>query len=304
MAKHNPSMGGLEVPETDDLNQELGRQLLDSNGGGNFGPVSNQINMLDNSSFASASKRYDGIEKVDDLSKAKKKAKKEEENDFMKSMAKRPVPVRKTIDEDNAGAVVKIGSKFIKVSKIVKIAVILVVVLALFALFVPPVITTNVVDSKAENNNIFASKGISELKVEYAKNYSMVENSSFSSEKAENYREVFLKFNVYNLSFFQTRIPQFELAASKSTSPDRIIYVGNDQLNDNASVVQPFSKGEVTVKVLINVENLDDYAFRDLVRGMVIKTKDMGRKITKTTYCPTIPAYIFVSDSVDVKLNP
>ncbi|MBR1384037.1 MAG: hypothetical protein IJ555_09580, partial [Ruminococcus sp.] len=153
-------------------------------------------------------------------------------------------------------------------------------------------------------DNIFASKGINELKVEYAKYYSMQDNDAFSSEKAENYREVYLKFDVYNLSVFQTRMPQFELAASRSKSPDRIVYVGNEQHGENATVIQPLSKGTVTVKVLINVENLDSIAFRDLIRGMVLKTVDMDRKVTKTTFCPVIPAYIFVSDSIDLRLDP
>ena len=298
MAKRNPSMGGLEMPEELDVNRELGRQIIGESFGKSSGQMSNQINMLETSNFASASTKYDGIEKVENLSSARKHAKKEEENDFMKSIAKKPAVVRRSIDNE-PGAKVKIGGRFISVKRLVITAVIVLAVLASFALFVPPVFVTDVIDSSVSHENIFAYKGINELKVEYADKYSMEENDALKSEKAENYREVFIKFHVVNMSVFQTRIPQFELAASHSTSPDRIVYVGNDNKH---TTIQPFSKGEVTVKVLVNVENLSNADFGKLVKGLVFKTVDMDRKVTKSTFCPSIPALIFVSDELNLTL--
>ncbi|MBR6337129.1 MAG: hypothetical protein IKR76_05290 [Ruminococcus sp.] len=299
MAKKNPSMGGLEVPVGMDVNQELGRQLIGDSFGKGGAQMSNQINMLASSDFASASTRYSGLEKIENLANERAKAKREEELDFMKSIAKKPAATRKTID-NKPGAKIKIAGKYIPLGKFIVICVVILTILTSLALFVPPVFVTNLVDSNSSNENIFATKGINELRVEYADKYSMEENDAFNSEKAENYREVYLKFFVINMSVFQTRIPQFELATRNSTDADRIVYVGSD--NPHATV-QPFSKGEVTVKVLVNVEGLNDSEFSEIFRGMVLYTVDMDRKVTKSTFCPSIPAIIFVSDDITLSLG-
>ena len=298
MAKRNPSMGGLELPEEMDVNQELGKQLIGESFGKSSGQMSNQVNMLASSNFANASSKYDGIEKVEDLSKTRARAKREEEQDFMKSIAKKPMVTKRTIDNE-PGAKIKIGDKFVSVKRLVITCAIVLAVVASFALFIPPVFVTNVVDSGVSSENIFASKSINELRVEYADKYSMEDNDALMSEKAENYRVVNIKFYVVNMSVFTTRIPQFELMASQSTSPDRIVYVGNDNKHTE---IQPFSKGEVNVRVLINVENMDNKAFGELIKGLVFKTVDMDRKVTKSTFCPSIPAFVFVSDELNVTL--
>ena len=298
MAKRNPSMGGLELPEEMDVNQELGKQLIGESFGKSSGQMSNQVNMLASSNFANASSKYDGIEKVEDLSKTRARAKREEEQDFMKSIAKKPMVTKRTIDNE-PGAKIKIGDKFVSVKRLVITCAIVLAVVASFALFIPPVFVTNVVDSGVSGENIFASKSINELRVEYADKYSMEDNDALKSEKAENYRVVNIKFYVVNMSVFTTRIPQFELMASQSTSPDRIVYVGNDNKHTE---IQPFSKGEVNVRVLINVENMDNKAFGELVKGLVFKTVDMDRKVNKSTFCPSIPAFVFVSDELNVTL--
>lgn len=297
--KRNPSMGGLEMPENLDVNQELGNQLLNNRFHKGSADITNQVNMLDMSSFATASTKYDGIEKIENLSNARARAKREEDLDFMKSIAKKPTMIRRTIDNDTSKKI-KIGSRYVSLKKICINALIIVAVLALVAFFVPPVFVTDTSDIKVSADNIFAFDTINELRVEYADKYSMEDNEALKSEKYENYREVFLSFKVYNMSFFQTRVPQFELA-SGSTSVDKIVYAGND--NPHATI-QPFSKGKVTVKVLVNVEGMDDEAFRKLVRGLVFKTVDMDRKVTKSAFCPTIPAYLFVSDDVSLSLTP
>ncbi|MBO6140897.1 MAG: hypothetical protein J6O40_03795 [Ruminococcus sp.] len=299
MAKRNPSMGGLELPEEMDVNQELGKQIIGESFGKSSGQMSNQVNMLASSNFANASSKYDGIEKVENLSKTRARAKREEEQDFMKSIAKKPMVTKRTIDNE-PGAKVKIGGKFISVKRLVITCAVVLAVLVSFALFVPPVFVTDVVDSRVTDENIFAYKGINELRVEYADKYSMEDNQALKSEKAENYRVVEIKFHVVNMSVFATRIPQFELMASQSTSPDRIVYVGNDNKHTE---IQPFSKGEATVRVLINVENMDNTEFNKIVRGLVFKSVDMDRKVTKSTFCPSIPAIIFVSDDVTLSLD-
>ncbi|MCR5816102.1 MAG: hypothetical protein K6F91_04415 [Ruminococcus sp.] len=299
MAKKNPSMGGLEMPTGMDVNQELGRQLIGDSFGKDSSRITNQVNMLANSSFASASSKYSGIEKIDNLANAKAKAKHEEDVDFMKSIAKKPVAVRKTID-NKPGPKVKIGSRYIPLGKFIAVCLIIVGVLASFALFVPPIFLTNIGDSYVGDRNIFATKSINELRVEYADKYSMEDNNALKSERAENYREVFVKFDAINMSVFQTRVPQFKLLASQSKSPDRIVYVGAE--NPHATM-QPFSKTEITVKVLINVEDMTDSDFRDLLQGMVFCTVDMDRKVSKTVSCPCIPAAIFVSDDLVLTIN-
>ena len=299
MAKKNPSMNGLEMPEGMDVNQELGRQLIGESFGKDASQISNQVNMLASSDFAGVSNKYKGIEKIENLSNARAKVKNDEENDFMRSIAKKPVAVRKTID-NKPGPKVKIFGRYVALGKFIAVILIILGIIGSFVLFVPPIYLTNVSDSYVGDQNIFAEKPINQLRVEYADKYSMEDNDALKSERAENYREVFLKFDTVNMSVFQTRVPQFKLVASRSKSPDRIVYVGSD--NPHATL-QPFSKSEITVKVLVNVENMSDSEFRDLIRGMVITTVDMDRKVSKSTACPTIPAVLFVSDDLTLTIN-
>ena len=52
MSKINPSMGGLEMPEGMDVNQELGKQLLNDNLGRQGKQMASQLNMLASADFA------------------------------------------------------------------------------------------------------------------------------------------------------------------------------------------------------------------------------------------------------------
>lgn len=292
-------MGGLEMPEGMDVNQELGNQLIGDSFGKDSSRITNQVNMLASSNFAGVSTKYAGLEKIDDLANSKAKAKREEELDFMRSIAKKPVAVRRTIN-NKPGPKVKILGRYIPLGKFIAVCLIIVAVVGSFALFVPPVFLTDIGESYVSDNNIFATKTINELRVEYADKYSMEDNDALKSEKAENYREVYLKFHAVNMSMFQTRVPQFKLVASRSKSPDKIVYVGSD--NPHATL-QPFSKSDITVKILVNVENMSDSDFRDLLKGMVLTTVDMDRKVTKSTFCPSIPALIFVSDDLNLVID-
>ena len=48
----------------------------------------------------------------------------------------------------------------------------------------------------------------------------------------------------------------------------------------------------------LNVENMSDTDYTNLIKGLVFKTVDMDRKITKSAFCPTIPALVYVSDEL------
>lgn len=300
MAKKNPSMKGLEMPEDMNVNEELSTQLLGESFGSTPNQMYNHINMLTESSFATASKNYEGIEKVDDLSKAKAKAKKAEEKDFLKGAYKPDIYKNKKKADADTG--IKIGKRYFGVAVIIRNILIVIGVLVIFTLFIPPFFTTSVEDARCVNTNIFEEKGINDVKVEYENEYSMVNADALHSEKASNYREIYITFRVLNLSPLQTKVPQFALAQKQSELVDRIVYVGNENTR-NDDVIQPFSSSKVTVKVLVNVEGMDQSDFSKLVRGMIFETVEMQRKITKTKYVPTLPYFMFVSDSVSLSLD-
>ena len=299
MAKHNPSMKGLEMPDEMNINEELHSQLIGESFGKSSGQMSNQINMLAESNFAAASKNYEGIEKIDDLSKARAKQQRDKEQNFLSGAYKPDVYRNKRKAEDDSG--IKIGRKSYGVKTIVRNVIIVIAVLTLFTLFIPPVFTTSVEDCQSKMTNIFEEKGINDVRVQYGNDYTMVNDDALSSEKYENYRELYFTFRVLNLSPLQAKVPQYSLAREQSQLADKIVYVGNDNTR-NDDIIQPFSSSKIVIKVLVNVEGMEQSEFSKLVRGMIFETVEMERKVTKTALCPTLPAFLFVSDSVSLSL--
>ena len=54
---------------------------------------------------------------------------------------------------------------------------------------------------------------------------------------------------------------------------------------------------------LVNVTDMTDETFDDCVTGMILSTCSMEKKIGKNTYIPCIPAFMPVSNAVEIYLN-
>lgn len=191
---------------------------------------------------------------------------------------------------------VKVGSTYVAKTKVVKIVVICIVALALVIFFLPPLAVNDADVSKSESVNIFANKGLSELKEDIFNNTNVYNEEALSSERSENYRMVTVGMNLKNYTPFELKIPGYSIVTGDTMYKDKVVCAAPE--NEGGDVVEPFTSKTVKVKILINITDMDDSAFDEAVTSLVIRTSGMKKKIGKNTYCPCVPAFMFVSNAI------
>jgi hypothetical protein len=55
---------------------------------------------------------------------------------------------------------------------------------------------------------------------------------------------------------------------------------------------------------MVNVSDMTDSEFEDMITGLVIKTVDAKKRILPGIYIPCLPAILFVSDNSEISINP
>ncbi len=65
-----------------------------------------------------------------------------------------------------------------------------------------------------------------------------------------------------------------------------------------------FEGKDVTIEMMINVTDMTEEELDECVTGMVLSTTGAKKRIARGVELPCLPAYLFVSDTVTVRLNP
>lgn len=230
-----------------------------------------------------------------------------DEDDYYTDFVTQPVAALKEQTALDKG--VKVGNTYVKKRKVVVWIVLAVVVLLVLVLFCPPIMSNNVDDSKVlYDRNVFEDKGMTEFKAYALANYSVWNESAFSSEKAENYRVVQIAVKVTNPTPFEVDIPQFEASKVDSDYTDAISYVTSTKTDSTGAVVgetiPAFSSAEVNVEVMVNVTNMTDTDLDNAVTGIILSTKDMKKRVGPNIYLPSIPGFLMVSNTITINVNP
>lgn len=232
----------------------------------------------------------------DKATKVETPVRSEEKQDDADDFIPKPDPNRRA---NNIG--VKIGKRYIAKTKLAKIIVSCVVAVAVILFFFPPVVTNNTDESGSESRNIFSSMGLSELKEDIYKNKNVYDDGALSSEKSENYRICTIALNISNMTPFELKIPGYSIASADSSYKTRFAYAAS--VKEGGDIIPPFSNEPVKVEVLVNVADLDERQFDEAVTSLVLKTTGMKKKIGSSTYCPCLPAFVFVSNAVSFQLE-
>ncbi len=251
--------------------------------------------------FDRATKSYDDVSlhTAEELEQMRR----DKENDLMRYAANKPVQAATGLSKGT-----KIGHSYVKKSTIVKLVVILVAGLLVLILFFPPFFSSNSDMSKVKfDDDPFEGMGMTDFKTYAAANYSVYNESAFSSEDPENYRVVDLVFTIRNTSPLELKIPQYDIFRVSGDYKDAVCYAASVKKNSDGKVVGDlipgFSSKEVTVRVLVNVSDMDDAQFDDCVSSLIISTEGAEKKITKSTYIPCIPAFMPVSNNISLSLT-
>lgn len=157
------------------------------------------------------------------------------------------------------------------------------------------------------DDNVFKTMGMTDFKTYALSNYSVYNEEAFGSELSSSYRFADIVFNIKNPSPFEIKIPQYEISHVSSEYDNAVCYATSVTTNSDGEVigdtVPPFSSKEVTVRILVNITDMDDSTFDDCVTGMILSTKDMKKKIGNDSYLPCLPAFMPVSNATEIYIN-
>ena len=200
------------------------------------------------------------------------------------------------------------GDSYVKRGKIIKIVVAVIVMLVLMVFFFPPLFFNDADKSVVRyDDNVFKTMGMTDFKTYALSNYSVYNEEAFGSELSSSYRFADIVFNIKNPSPFEIKIPQYEISHVSSEYDNAVCYATSVTTNSDGEVigdtVPPFSSKEVTVRILVNITDMDDSTFDDCVTGMILSTKDMKKKIGKDSYLPCLPAFMPVSNAIEIYIN-
>lgn len=245
--------------------------------------------------FDRATKTYDDP--------TKHKEEDDKEDDFLEDAAAMPAQAATGLSKG-----VKVGDSYVKRSKIIKTVVAVIIVLVLMVFFFPPLFFNDADKSVVRyDDNVFKTMGMTDFKTYALSNYSVYNEEAFGSELSSSYRFADIVFNIKNPSPFEIKIPQYEISHVSSEYDNAVCYATSVTTNSDGEVigdtVPPFSSKEVTVRILVNITDMDDSTFDDCVTGMILSTKDMKKKIGKDFYLPCLPAFMPVSNATEIYIN-
>ena len=301
LKKHNRrnSMDSISLPDEETINKLNRPKITGRSVNAKADQIFDGYHTRRIGNFDAASKFY-GTEH-------EKKLELEGEEDPEDSFIPKPDPNKKAPSHMEMG--VKVGDTYVQRKRIfIWIgAALLILILAL--LFLPPIMSSMAEDTAVlYERNVFEDMGMTEFRSYALANYSVYDESAFSSEKMENYRIIQLKAHIQNSTPFEIKIPQYKIAHVGSEYKKRICYVTSTHTDMDGAVdgdtIPGFSGADVTLEIMVNVEDMTDEELDDCITGLIISTKDMKKKIAGNTYVPCIPAVLFVSNNVSVSVEP
>ncbi|MBR1740035.1 MAG: hypothetical protein IJ737_07070 [Ruminococcus sp.] len=252
--------------------------------------------------FDRATKFY-GTPEEKKLEKERAKEGKEDFSDFMY----KPDPDKKAPGYLEKG--VKVRGAYIQRKKVFIWIGVAVAALLCLLIFLPPIMISKAEDTAVDHNaNVFENMGMTEFKTYALANYSVYNEEAFSSERAENYRVVILTAHLQNSSPFEVKIDQYKAVGVPKKYRDRLCYVTSTHVDQNGKVVGDvvpgFSDLDVQIEIMVNVADMTDKQFDELITGLTIRTVGAKKRLLGGKYVPTIPAYLFVSNNVNVGIDP
>ncbi len=289
------SMDSIEVPDVDKIKKLSDKKFK----GSGVNRTADEI--FDGEKFNKAGEFDRATKTYDDPTKHKEED--DKEDDFLEDAAAMPAQAAKGLSKG-----VKVGDSYVKRSRIIKTVVAVIIVLVLMVFFFPPLFFNDADKSVVRyDDNVFKTMGMTDFKTYALSNYSVYNEEAFGSELSSSYRFADIVFNIKNPSPFEIKIPQYEISHVSSEYDNAVCYATSVTTNSDGEVigdtVPPFSSKEVTVRVLVNITDMDDSTFDDCVTGMILSTKDMKKKIGKDSYLPCLPAFMPVSNATEIYIN-
>lgn len=289
------SMDSIEVPDVDKIKKLSDTKLK----GSSVNRTADEI--FDGEKFNKAGEFDRATKTYDDPTKHKEED--GEEDDFLEDAAAMPAQAATGLNKG-----MKVRGAYVKRGKVIKVIVTVVIILVLMVFFFPPLFFNDADKSTVKyDDNVFRTMGMTDFKTYALSNYSVYNEEAFSSELSSSYRFADIVFNIKNPSPFEIKIPQYEISHVSSDYDNAVCYATSVTTNGDGEVIgdtiPPFSSKEVTVRILVNVTGMDDKTFDDCVTGMILSTKDMKKKIGKNSYMPCLPAFMPVSNAIEIYLN-
>lgn len=289
------SMDSIEVPDVDKIKKLSDKKFK----GSGVNRTADEI--FDGEKFNKAGEFDRATKTYDDPTKHKEED--DKEDDFLEDAAAMSAQAATGLNKG-----VKVRGAYVKRGKVIKVIVTVVIILVLMVFFFPPLFFNDADKSVVRyDDNVFKTMGMTDFKTYALSNYSVYNEEAFGSELSSSYRFADIVFNIKNPSPFEIKIPQYEISHVSSEYDNAVCYATSVTTNSDGEVigdtVPPFSSKEVTVRILVNITDMDDSTFDDCVTGMILSTKDMKKKIGKDSYLPCLPAFMPVSNATEIYIN-
>ncbi|MBR6045529.1 MAG: hypothetical protein IKP47_07845 [Ruminococcus sp.] len=192
----------------------------------------------------------------------------------------------------------KIAGRYVQRWLVIRIAVIIVVILFILVTFFPP-FTFSSTDGRVIEGNIFENRSLAQVKEDVLMSDFVYNIDALSSVNPNNYRVCTVDIDIKNFSPYKVELPGFSIVSCDPLYKDKFI---SARLNGGTCEISAFSVKTVTVEVLMNVHELNAEQFDAAMTSLVIRTNGMRKKLGPISI-PTVPAFVFVNDSLEYHLK-
>ncbi|MBR1384547.1 MAG: hypothetical protein IJ555_12185 [Ruminococcus sp.] len=193
---------------------------------------------------------------------------------------------------------VKVGKRYVAKWLVMRIAVISILSLFIIVTFFPP-FTFSTVDGEVISDNIFENRSITQVKQDVLMNEMVYNIDNMTSVNPSNYRICTVDIDIKNFTPYKVELPGFSIVTSDPMYRDKFI---SAKLRDGAVEIDAFKVKTVTVEVLMNVFEINEEQFDEAMTSLILRTNGMKKKLGPVPI-PVIPAFVFVSDSLEYHLN-
>lgn len=193
---------------------------------------------------------------------------------------------------------VKIGKKYVAKWLVRRIVIICVSVLFVLITFFPPFVFSTC-DGETLDINVLENKSLPTLKEELLANTYVYNIDNLSTENSANYKVCTVDIDIKNFTPYSVEISGFSIVTCDPMYRDKFVAA---RLKDGPCELGMFSVKTVTVEVLLNVVEINEDQFDDAMTSLILRTNGMKKRLGPVPI-PVPPAFVFVSDALEYRLN-
>lgn len=193
---------------------------------------------------------------------------------------------------------IKVGKHYVARWLVKRIAIICIISLLVLITFFPPfVFSTD--EGECLRVSVLGDKSLPQLKEDILANWTVYNIDNLSTEKPSNYRVCSVKLDIKNFTPYSIEIPSVKIVSCDPMYRDKFVAA---RIVNGTAEIGMFSVKTITVEVLLNVVEINEDQFDEAMTSLILRTNGMKKKAGPVPI-PVAPAYVFVSDALEYRLE-